>query len=647
MPDQMVIEAEPQARTLAIPEWTYDDFTEEGPYKWLFQFKDNQFVLNQMLAKAGKRAREVKFQIFMKMWNAYVAAQKNQSPTIVGENTTAFPGQETALIGKEKALNCKQYCCDENGIYYTNAMGQTVEVLSHPLMPVRLFRNLDTDAQKTEIKFFRGSKPNWISVIENSGVMASAQRIVNLADKGIAVNSENAKELVNFITKVVSANYDTLPKQDSTSHLGWLKDGRFSPYCENVEFDGDNPEFKNMYASFKETGSEDVWMQIAKTARAGKSIPARIALAASFAAPLVKILGGLPFFVHLWGTSGCGKTVGLMLAASVWANPTVGQYIKTFAGTKVSQEIYASFCGNVPILLDELQIISDRRSFDDIIYMLCEGANKGRGTKDGGLQRQRLWASTIITSAEMPIVQANSGGGAASRCIEVNYGGEPLFPDSRMVAETLKQNYGFAGRKFIEALKEQDTMKALREIQHRLYNQLDGDIHEKQVLSASILLAADKLADIVIFKDGRHLTVDEVKPYLITKQQADVNARAYNWLIGFIGGNPRRFQDDDAQNGELWGIIKEDVCYFNRVFFDKVMQAEGFSAGSFLTWAERNDKILRQDYGRGSGNQRLTVRRTIGGQRVACVALVLPSEDEETTAKPEGFSQVDDPDLPF
>lgn len=640
MPEQTVIEAQPKTRTLAVPEWTFEDFTEEEPYRWLFQYKDNQFVLTQMLTKAGQRARDVKFPGFIKMWNAYVAAQKNQNPTVVGENDTAFPGQG-------KPLKCKFYSCDESGIYYTNAMGQTVEVLSHPLMPVRLFHNLDTDTQKTEIKFYRGSKPSWQNIIENSGVFATAQRIVSLADKGIAVNSENARELVNFITRVVSANYDTLPKQSSTSHLGWLKDGRFSPYCEDVVFDGDNQEFKNMYASFKETGSEDVWMQIAKETRAGKSVPARIALAASFAAPLVHILKGLPFFVHLWGTAGCGKTVGLMLAASVWANPTVGQYIKTFGGTKVSQEVYASFCSNVPIIFDELQIISDRKSFDEIIYMLCEGSSKGRGTKDGGLQRQRLWASTIITSAEMPIVQSNSGGGAAARCIEVNYGGEPLFQDSRAVAETLKENYGFAGRKFIESLADEDTLQALREIQQKLYTQLSGDIHDKQVLSASILLAADRLADMVIFHDGKALTVEEVKPYLITKEQADVNARAYSWLAGFISGNPRRFQDDDEQNGELWGIIRDGVCYFNRVFFEKAMRAEGYSPSSFLTWAERNDKILRQDYGRGSGNQRLTVRRTIGGQRVACVALILPSEDEETPAKPDLLTPVDDTDLPF
>lgn len=642
--EQVIIESQAQARPMALPEWGYDDFCEEEPYRWLYQFKGNQFVMSQMLAKAGKLAREVKFTGFMKMWNAYVAAQKSQSPTIVGENDTAFPGQP-------RAMACRQYSCDANGICYTNSMGQTVEVLSHPLLPVRLFRNLDTDAEKTEVIYYRGANPEWKSVIENSGVMASSQKVVALADKGIAVNSENAKELVRFITSVVSANYDEIPKQSSTSHLGWLKDGRFSPYCDDVVFDGDNPEFRHMFENFRETGSEDTWMRIARAARAGRSVPARIALAASFAAPLVPILNGLPFFVHLWGTPGCGKTVGLMLAASVWGNPAVGQYIKTFGGTKVSQEIYASFCGNVPILLDELQIISDRRTFDDIIYMLCEGTSKGRGTKDGGLQRQRLWSSAIITTAEMPIVQSNSGGGAAVRTIEVNYGGEPLFPDSREVAETLKQNYGFAGRKFIAALTDPEdgkqTVEVLRDIQKKFYAQLSGDIQDKQVLSASILLAADRLADIVLFRDGKSLTVEEIRPFLITKEQADANARAYAWLNGFISGNPRRFQDDDEQNGELWGVIRDGVCYFNRVFFDRVMHAEGYSPSSFLTWAERNGKILRPERVKGGANNRVTVRRTIGGQRVPCVAIILPSDDGEDAGTRDGYTAVEDDDMPF
>ena len=638
MPEQTAVTAEQEARLL-VPEWTYDDFCDEAPYKWLYKFKDNQWTMNQMVAKVQKKAKEVKFPSFSRMWNSYIQSMRKENAIVVGENSTAFPEQKLVL-------NCRQYNCDELGISYIGQLGQTVEVLSHPLMPVKRVVNMDSGEQKLEIAYSRGGGA-WESTIVGKGVLASAQKIIALADKGIAVNSENAKELVKYITAVESSNYNDLPQQKATSHLGWLPNGEFAPYCEDVVYDGETPEFKRMFEAFKETGSKDVWMKIAKDVRSGRSVPARIALAASFAAPLIKTMNALPFFVHIWGTQGCGKTVGLMLAASVWGNPTVGQYIKTFGGTKVSQEIYASFCGDVPIILDELQIISDRKTFDDIIYMLCEGVSKGRGSKDGGLQLQRHWQSVIITSAEMPIVQSNSGGGAAVRTIEVNYSGEPLFEDSRSVAETLKQNYGFAGKMFIEALKDEDTMKALREAQHKFYNLLSGDIQDKQVLSASILLAADRLADVTIFHDNKSLTVDDVLPYLITREQADINNRAYQWLTGYIAGNPRRFDSPDEQNGEQWGVIEDNIAYFNRTYFDRVMQSEGFSPGSFLTWASRNGKIIRDNYGAKSGNNRLTKRKKVGPRVVQCVALVLPSEDEDSPSVPEGFTHVEDDDMPF
>ena len=71
--------------------------------------------------------------------------------------------------------------------------------------------------------------------------------------------------------------------------------------------------------------------------RSGNVFP-RLILAASFASVLVKPLGGLPFFLHIWGGTEVGKTVGLMLAASVWANPEVGRYIHTFNSTSVGRE---------------------------------------------------------------------------------------------------------------------------------------------------------------------------------------------------------------------------------------------------------------------------------------------------------------------
>ena len=639
------VSAQENVQTL-IPDWTLDDFLGTVPYEWLYKFKDNKFLLQQMLVKAQMLAKAVKFPNFTKMWNAYVESMSPKA-TIMGNYVTMFPDQPVQW-------QSGKYICDEFGIAYTGRMGDMVEVCSHPIMPVKRIIDIDSNAEKLDIAYCRGGR--WRDIIVGRENLASAQKIIQLARNGVAVNSENAKEMVKYITDIESMNYDQLDVQNSTEHMGWLQNGQFAPFCDDVVYGGESTEFSRIYDSFKPTGDFQKWLEIARSVRTGKSVPARLALAASFAAPIVSICGALPFFVHLWGTQGCGKTVGLMLAASVWGNPDLGSgYIKSFGGTKVSQELYAAFCCNVPVLLDELQVISDRRMFDDIIYMLCEGMSKGRGAKEGGLQLQRRWSTCMITTGEMPIVQSNSGGGAAVRTIEVNYGGEPLFQDARSVANSLKEHYGFAGRIFVEALKDPNMIQALKEVQKKQYQKLSGTIQDKQVLAASLILAADRMADALIFKDKHYLTADDIKPYLVTQEEADVNGRCYQWLLGFIGANPRRFDPQDLNNGEMWGIKEGNIVYIIRSVFDKLLHGEGYSPGAFLTWAKRKKKILIDDY---EDQKRVTKRKTIGGNRLVCVALVIDDgeDDEKPERSEEGEDEkqayanliaVDVPDLPF
>lgn len=625
----------------ALPPWTADDFYGDEPYRWLYERREDKFLFQRYLAMAQNLARQLRVTGFTRMWNGYVDSQ-NPRKNATYISATEFPGQP-------EQLQAGKYLCNDLGVSYISPFGEVVQVLSHPLMPVRRIINVDTNDEKMEIAYSRGGNGKWRTIIVGREMLASAQKIIGLSRNGIAVNSENAKEVVKYMDTLESLNYDAFKVQNSTSHMGWLPDGQFAPYAEGIVYDGESAEFQKIYASLREYGSEQVWMDTVKAVRAGESVPARIALAASFAAPLVQVMGALPFFVHLWGTQGCGKTVGLLLAASVWGKPEMAGYIKTFAGTKVSLELYAAFCANIPILLDELQVISDRKSFDDIIYSLCEGASKGRGAKEGGLQLQRRWSSCIITTGEMPIVQGNSGGGAAVRTIEVNYGGQPLFADARTTANILKENYGFAGRRFIQALNDEEVIQVLKQAQKKFYSELSGEIQDKQTLSASILLAADYLADKAIFHDGKALTVDEIKGYLITREQADVNARCYQWLMGYLAANQRHFNDEP--NVDQWGMKEDNVVYIVRSEFDRIVRGEGYSPSSFLTWAERNRKILTDK----SGNQkRNTRRKRIGSMQVACVALILPDEEDEKQKavepmKPPGenYVEVTDEDLPF
>ena len=169
------------------------------------------------------------------------------------------------------------------------------------------------------------------------------------------------------------------------------------------------------------------------------------------------------------------------------------------------------------------------------------------------------------------------------------------------------------------------------------------------MLSASILLAADMLADLGIFKDGKALTVDEIKPYLITREEADVNERCYQWLTGFIGANPRRFDSEDMNNGELWGKIEDDYVFFIKSVFERVLKQEGYSAGAFLTWARRKGLLKGENYGVGNKNNRMTCRKTFNRVSTVCVGIRLTDPDPVQEEKKEyaGFLEVQPDDMPF
>jgi hypothetical protein len=529
-----------------------------------------------------------------------------------------------------------------------------IMVCSHPIMPIRRLVNIDTGEVKIEIAFCRGKV--WRTAIFDKQTLSASQKIVALSSFGIGVDSENAKQLVMYLSAMENLNYDDLPEVKSVSRLGWMDGYGFSPYTENLIYDGDEQN-RHMFNCVRTEGSYEKWLELAKQVRAGNSIVARVMLAASFASVMVSQMDALPFVVHVWGGAGAGKTLGLFLASSVWGSPNTGEFTKTFNGTKVGNELLAAFCGNLPLCLDELQCVKNqhRNQFDELIYMLCEGAGKTRGSRTGGLQRTTTWRNCTISTGEMPITSPTSGMGAVLRVIELNCESERLFADPRGAASTLTRNYGHAGKMFVEQLSAKDAMDIAHDVNNNYLEQLAGKADPKQILSASLILTADALAELLIFDDGNNLKPDDIIPYLTTTAMADANRRAYGWLMDTISSNPNRFgtnQFEDYQ-GECWGKIETDgYAYIIKSHFDKLMSDASFSSESFLSWAKRKNLLRCED-------NRTTITKWLPSIKIAarCIAIKTPAadgknpyeEDEQVELPPELISDADEsgvPDVP-
>lgn len=562
-----------------IPEFTKNDFLYSSkPYEWLDENSSNKFEALQLTERMNDLALSVKIRNFKTLYKEYLSSKDGNT---YGLNATNFTGQEFSL-------NCGDWSCDDYGVTIFGRNGAEEVACTHPIMPVQRLYNIDSGTEKLKIAYRKGQQ--WRSTIVDKRVLASNSAILQLADFGIAVNSENSRLLVRYITDIEAMNYEKIPELNSVGRLGWISGYDFSPYVENLVFDGET-SFKHFFESVKTSGNYDTWLEVAATVRNSDSIPARVMLAAAFASVLVEPCGALPFFVHLWGNTEGGKTVALMLAASVWANPRIGEYIHSFNSTGVAQELSAVFTNSLPLILDELQIVQEKKDFDKTIYQLSEGVGRQRGAKTGGLQKTGTWNNCILTSGEMPLSGTASGGGAVNRIIDVEYTSK-IFEDPVYVAETVKKNYGFAGKKFIECISNDDVMDEIRAKQKQYMKLLQqSESTDKQSMSASLILTADFFAERFIFHDGYVLTIDDIKPFLATKTDVSQSKRAYEYIMDVVTMNANHFIPTQNENAEIWGAIDTEYVYVISSKFKSLMIEAGFNPVAVLSWLKTNNLI--------------------------------------------------------
>lgn len=563
-----------------IPEYTASDYyNSSAPYEWLYQFKDDKFKLKQMTQKMKDKAGAVGVKCFISLFNSYCEMQAQRSGEMLA-NSTQFDGQDMELFSGE-------YICDETGVFVHDKFGYEQTICRHPIMPIQRLCNVDSGEERLKLAYKKGRF--WRSIIVEKSTLASSSGILQLAANGIMVNSENAKPLSTYLLEMEQLNYDLIPEQKSVGRLGWISQKHFSPYVEELVFDGET-NFKHIFGAVKSSGSREAWVNVMRNLRSEKS-PGRLFLAASFASVILEPCGLLPFFLHAWGGTETGKTVGLMIAASVWACPKMGEFCTTFNSTLVGQEMTASFLNSLPMCIDELQIQSSSgvRDFDRIIYQLTEGVGRTRGAKTGGLQRMNTWRNCIITNGEHPISNSSSGGGAVNRVIEFECD-EKVYSDLVGICAVISSNYGFAGREFVEFLQQDGMFEAVNAIQKEYYRELlKSDSTDKQAASASAILAADAIATELIFKDGNNLTVADLEKIMTKKAEVNVNHRALEYIYELAERNPNRFKANEFGDyqGEVWGKKEDDCIYFIKSVFDREMANAGFNSTSFLAWAKR------------------------------------------------------------
>lgn len=570
---------------------------------------------------------------FDELLRGYSQADREMKRQARDKRTLCTLDNYTNFSGPYDTMYCGMWIANDSGIYAQTSGGIEETVCYHPILPIERLKNLETGEEQIKLAYKRNGK--WNEIVVPKTMITSANKIVALSSRGVAVTSENARLLVKYLADVENGNDDYIDVQYSTSKLGWNgKD--FIPYDTEIIFDGDS-RFKNVFDSILEHGSYETWLNHVKELRAAGRVEVKFLLAASFASVLVQIIGGLPFFVDLLGETEGGKTVSLMVAASVWANPDESRYIGDFKTTDVALEAKADMLNHLPMFLDDTSKTSARirDNFEGIVYDLCSGKGKSRSNKELGVNRENRWRNVMICNGERPLSSYVNQGGAINRILEIECG-EKVYEDPQRTANIVKMNYGHAGKEFIQVIKELGS-DSIREIQKEFQSQLfDSEKMQKQSISLSIILTADKIATDCIFKDNQYISLEEAKEVLSDKNEISDNERCYQYLLDKIAMNGQRFDRDTSC--EKWGILEPDYAILYNQAFSDLCESGRFSKKAFLSWASKNG-VIQTD---SKGNP--TKLKKINSKASRCVFLRLNPEADK-----DGFSPVEyeQEELPF
>jgi len=485
------------------------------------------------------------------------------------------------------------------------------ETVTHtPVFPSAYLENTTEGIHKVELRFLANGRLN--TIICDRETVANKSKIVSLANSGIGVTSLNANTLIQYFTHVEAVNGGTIPRYESVSHVGWIGDD-FLPYNSEIKFDGE-AENKPLYSAIAQHGDLDRWVEFTHNLRSNLYL--RLMMAASFASPLIERCNALPFVFHLWGSTGKGKTVALMVAMSIWGDPSAGKLTRTMNMTNASMMSAASFLKNIPFAGDELQTIKNKdMKYDDLIMQVTEGIERGRLDRNAKLRPTRSWRNAFLFTGEERCTSDFSGGGAQNRVIEVEAEGE-IIANGNKTVDFIGNNYGYAGRKFIEYVSDKNISAAYSEVFPRVLDACNTTA--KQAMAITLMLIADKLACECLYHKETPLTIQQITKFLKTGEEVNVAERAYSFISDWVVAN--NYKLSGTADREIWGKRDGDKVLVIHTYLKKALADQGFSFDAVKkAWAERG-YIEKNENG-------FLMRTRINGDLVYCVSIFMPNKE--------------------
>ncbi|RTX75395.1 DUF927 domain-containing protein [Mammaliicoccus sciuri] len=442
-------------------------------------------------------------------------------------------------------------------------------ITSTPPFITKQLKDIESLIISYEMKFKKAGEFTILPV--QATEIADSKNIINLANKGLDVDTINRTEMVQFISMFKRLN--NIPDETIATRLGHVKGHFIHPLIDDeIRLVIHEEGYRQLANAFKTKGNlEDYADKVFEPIKDSPMVMTFVY--ASLGSILLHDFNVDPFVVDMASKTSTGKTTALRVAASAWGT---GKLINEWNTTPIDLERKASILNSFPSMYDDTRKAKPYL-LSDVVYQFSGGKSKGRGNVQS-VDIVKNWNNILLSTGETSIVEyGNEKAGVSARVVTLQ--DKPFNDDVniRALYEGIETNYGHLGLAFIKQYsKQKASYKASFKTYEDIYIDKAGENEVMQRVAryfAVIMVAGEILNDIAGFEHDHYKNVDTAfQRMLDTNKTLDKPRELLEGLLEELDASRNSITGagySEVYNTELKAIFHKDyLCVLSKPMKD-------------------------------------------------------------------------------